>query len=246
MGRFASFFQAYSGIIILENIGNSIVVILGIGLFFIFFCAVIYKFRQEMAKFSIDRPMMWQTTAHQLNFDYCLEGTLLVNKMAIYKLLKPGSSPSFKACAMGSKDGVKIALGDLMYKESRRGTIAHFTQTICILTFEDARFSHSLLRNEHKFYDYFNKLEGIQDIDFPNDKAFSDAFIVQGTIVGKTKEIFTNEVRKLFLDNIAPELQFEAQGKAIVINYGDAIVPKNLEKFIRFIFALAKAIDQHD
>lgn len=229
-----------------DDFAIGFILFIGVALFFVFGCKVISLIWEEVSKQRVNRLQLWLKVAKKLKFSCISEGTIIINRLSYFKLLQFGYSRSFKSCVLGNKDGVEIALGDLICKTRERGVEGDIVQTICILTFKNATFSHCFMRNEHKFYDYFNKLTGLQDINFDEDKKFSDAFIVQGTFVKHVKKIFSSEVRKLFLDNIAPELQFEAQSKSIIINYGDHLAPKNVDKFISFIFGLAEAINKQN
>lgn len=86
--------------------------------------------------------------------------------------------------------------------------------TVCLLHKPGFAFPKFFMRKEEIFFDYIGEKLGYQDIDFVEDKTFSDKFVLQGENENKIRSFFNGRVRKAFVDVFGNKYTYEASGEA--------------------------------
>jgi hypothetical protein len=119
----------------------------------------------------------------------------------------------------GRRDGVDFVLADysyvLMSGHPRNMTV---DQTVCFLFDQSIQLPHFFLRKKKPLMDSVGKLLGGKDIIFSDDKAFSDAIVLQGANEDSAREFFSPQIRKAFLKFAGSDIQVEAWKDFIVVH----------------------------
>lgn len=68
---------------------------------------------------------------------------------------------------------------------------------------DDLRVPHFFARRQIALFDWLGRTFGGQDIDFPQDEAFSTAFVLQGEDEAATRELFAPSLRQALLRQTA-------------------------------------------
>ena len=75
-------------------------------------------------------------------------------------------------------------------------------------------------------FDALGQSLGGQDIDFEDDKAFSDAFVLQGDNETAVRDLFDTQVRQWFVAQAARSFFFETRGDTLLFHTGNRRPPR--------------------
>lgn len=141
------------------------------------------------------------------------------SKFRNFKLFDSGRSQSCTNLLSGIKDNLKVYVFDFSYVTGSGKNRTHYMQTVCTVC--DTRLikiPHFFLRRERSFIDFFGKMFGGQDINFPEDKEFSDSFVLQGYNEADTRQLFDSKIRKEFLRFKHSDYRIEGDAQTIVVH----------------------------
>lgn len=168
----------------------------------IFFAFYLEKKRRESLK------------AFALMHGYMFEAKpLLDEKMAKFKLGKHGYSRRMRNLISGSKRGVRIEIFDYQYRVGGGKSSSTYNQTV-IKVATPSEIPSFVLSQENFFNKMAEKL-GFQDIDFEEDKEFSDAFLLKGKDEVQIRQFFNKSLRNVLVSE-AP-ITMESNGEEILI-----------------------------
>ena len=104
------------------------------------------------------------------------------------------------------------------YSERRQAKSIH-TQidSICVLFAENMNLPHFYLRDEGKLYDSLEKMLGGQDINFSEDRDFSNKFVLQGLEEQAIRSFFDRKIRQAFVNKHIKGYMYEGRSNYFVI-----------------------------
>lgn len=112
---------------------------------------------------------------------------------------------------------IEIDVTDYQYITGHGKHRASHNFTICQICSPDAFFPQFFIRDEDKIFDTLGSLLGGQDIDFIEDKGFSDKFVLQGINEGDLRSFFKFNVRRAFTVHHVSGLKYEGIGQHFII-----------------------------
>ena len=89
--------------------------------------------------------------------------------------------------------------------------------TLCQLYKENVQFPVFFVRDENVLLDSVGSMLGGQDIDFAEDKKFSDSFVLQGVNEEEVRRFFKSKVRNSFLKNHKRGNCYESKGRCFLL-----------------------------
>ena len=138
-----------------------------------------------------------------------------------FDVFNQGDSTYFTAGMYGKRGGIEINLVDFtvvkVYHTSkgRRTSKKHYT--LCQLYKEETHFPCFFVRDESFLLDSLGSMFGGQDIDFFEDKTFSDRFVLQGIVESEVRRFFKSKVRKAFLKYHKKGYCYESKGRCLLV-----------------------------
>jgi hypothetical protein len=184
----------------------------------------------------------WQALAQSMSLDYQRDGSALVSRMSGFKLFGLGQSRKAEHLVSGRHEAGDIVLADYRYvTRSGKDSTVH-DQTVCVLRSDWPLLPHCFLRRQVAVFDFFGKVFGGQDIDFPDDREFSRGFVLQGRDESATRALFGPDVRRLFLGMDDKRLQFECLGDTVLVHLGRRLAMKDVPALIERTVRITKAL----
>lgn len=110
-----------------------------------------------------------------------------------------GGSTTFTSIMSGERDGIKYCILDYQGTVTTRRGVNNYNSTICLLSKSGVSFPTFYIRPEMRLTDMLNEKLGMQDIDFEEDKEFSNKYVLQGPNEREIRAYFTPEIRKVFV-----------------------------------------------
>ncbi|MDJ0847796.1 MAG: hypothetical protein QNK04_05345 [Myxococcota bacterium] len=105
---------------------------------------------------------------------------------------------------------------------------------------DDLRVPHFFARRQIALFDWLGRTFGGQDIDFPQDEAFSTAFVLQGEDEAATRELFAPSLRQALLRHDGTSLQLEGRGDTLVLHWGRLVEPETLRQNLDTLIELTR------
>lgn len=147
--------------------------------------------------------------------NYCIREGLKYTERANYipsckvklKLATSAYKNEYSVIMSGERSGIHFCILDFFYY-TRNGSRKingnenrnrNHSYTLCVLSKSGINFPNFYLRQELPMIDWLSEKIGGQDIDFKEDKDFSDKYLLQGVKEKEIREFFTHKVRKAFL-----------------------------------------------
>jgi hypothetical protein len=186
----------------------SLLIVVGVGV------AALNMWRQK------NRTAAWQQVAGELGIEFLGGGGDVLERCPQMKMLTTGHSQRLSNVISGNAGEVCITLGDLRYVTGSGKSQHRHDQTVCILEAADLDLPHFYLRPQRRLFDAFGSLFGGQDIDFAEDAAFSNAYVLQSENEASVREMFDAEVRDWFSNRAGSGLHFEARQGTLVFHTG--------------------------
>ncbi len=186
--------------------------------------------------------MEWEAHAKAYGYDYSVEAPEIRGTFPELKIFKKGHSPRVFNCIRTTRDGVEVIVTDYSYVVGHGKNRSYYGQTLCILDSKDLNLPGCFARRENRFFDFIGKVFGAKDINFYDDKSFSDAFILNGLEVERIRRLFDQEVRDQFCAVSDRKLVFEGKGRTIVIHYGRHLAPSEMDNMLEDAFTLFEAL----
>ena len=92
-----------------------------------------------------------------------------------------------------------------------------YNYTLCQLYKPNIQFPVFSMRDENAFLDSLGSMIGGQDIDFVEDKKFSDAFVLQGDSESDIRRFFNSKVRNTFIKCHKRGYYYESKGRCFLL-----------------------------
>ncbi|NLP05922.1 hypothetical protein GX411_08230 [Candidatus Fermentibacteria bacterium] len=146
-----------------------------------------------------------------------------------FDLFGRGHSRRNRNAVSWTEGSCSLRLSDYQYTVHRstgRGSNSHtYKQTICLLRDPGMALPAFLVRKEKAVLDWIGQKLGMKDIDFPEDEAFSKAFVLKGD-ESLLRSVFDSETRALLLSMKDCFSTLEGAGDALLLNCGRRIPPE--------------------
>jgi hypothetical protein len=164
-------------------------------------------------------------------------------EMQPYKLFNQGHARTVKRLIRGERGENQVAICDYQYTTGGGKQSHTWVQTICVVTSAKRVTPHFYLRRQLPFFDFVGKMFGGQDVNFDQDPAFSQAFVLQ--TVGDEDELrrhFDLQVRSHFVELAAKNLQVEGLNGTLLVHYGTRLKIEQIPGLIDDAQALARTL----
>ncbi len=179
------------------------------------------------------RTQAWQAVADELSVDYLGRDDEILTQYANLKIFSRGHSKQFNNTIRGDAGDTMITLGDYRYRTSSGKNSKTHVQTVCVLQSAMLDLPHCYLRREVFLFDALGQSLGGQDIDFDDDKAFSDAFVLQGDNETAVRNLFDAQVRQWFVAQAARSFFFETHGNTLLFHTGKRRPPREAKELMQ-------------
>lgn len=163
------------------------------------------------------RAEAWRALASSLGLRFLGADENFELRHPAFKIFSRGRDRKAVNVAEGSSGKTRVCLADYRWTTGGGKSRTVHRRTVCVLEREGLALPHFYLRPQG-FLDSVGKLFGGQDIDFPEDPAFSKAFVLQGESEGAARGCFDRRVREWMLSRQAWGLEVEARGGKIVFS----------------------------
>lgn len=193
------------------------------------------------------RTDAWRRVAQTLDLSFRGNNDILLNRFPAFKVFSPGAHQRFYNAVEAHAGTIRITVGDFAYRtfDTRTGMRPkgrRQVQTVCVLESDDLHTPHCHLRPQRAVFDKFGALFGGQDINFVEDRAFSDAFVLQGHNESAVRTLFDARVRAWFTEHHRERFHFETQANRLVFSYGRKRDPKDAPRFMQQVLEVAKLL----
>jgi hypothetical protein len=180
------------------------------------------KRRAALAGKALEMGLLYSETA-----PHFLEGA------PPFKLFQRGRARKARNLLSGSSSGFGVAIADYQYTVSSGKSSQTHRQTVCLLQADGVRLPHCFLRREVPFFDAIGQKLGGQDIDYPEDAAFSKAFVLQGEDPEATRRAFDAGVRTHLMRFAGTGIELEARGDTLLLHRGAVVKPEELRDLLQ-------------
>jgi hypothetical protein len=180
--------------------------------------SIIYSIKREKK-----RTEAWIRTAEDLGLEFLGEDASMMSRCGSFKFFSSGHSKKIRNVIRGEAGGIEIYIMDYKYTTGGGKNSHTHRQTICYLNNPALNLPHCYFRPELAFFDFLGKMFGGKDINFDDDPAFSQAYVLQGENEIAIREMFSPQVREYFTSKRSTKLNFEAEGGAIMFHTGKRV-----------------------
>ena len=157
----------------------------------------------------------------------------LLNELGHFKLFSQGRSRTAKNLMRGSKEVGAVRVCDYQYTTGSGKNSTTHHHTICIINTPNRVAPHFFVRRQNRFFDALGKMFGGQDINFDDDKAFSDAFVLQTE--GQEQQLrgfMTPRLREGLLKLQGKSPLIEVNGDVMVFHLGRRLKPEQIGELV--------------
>jgi hypothetical protein len=178
------------------------------------------------------RHEAWAQAADGLGFSFAPDAPSFLAELGGLKVFSRGHSQ--RVCNLVSGDiwEGKAFLVDFRYVTGGGKSRATHDQTVCVLRLPALALPHFFLRREVRVLDALGEMFGGQDIDFPEDVAFSRAFVLQGEDADAVRALFDPVVRERLRGLAGSRLRLEGRGDTVVLHQGRRIPPQSARELL--------------
>jgi hypothetical protein len=176
---------------------------------------------------ALRRTQAWKDLADRLGFAFSEEEETLGERFP-FRLFSCGDRNTAYNMVAGKKEDVSVVLTDFEYRTvGRKSRVKR--QTICVAAAPGLELPSMLIAREMKLSGFaaaivskitsMLSLEGATDIDFEDDPAFSEAFVLCSREEDRARQVFSAPVRRFFVENKDrfAGRRIETAGNAILI-----------------------------
>ncbi len=167
----------------------------------------------------------WQRAASEMGLPFVGDHSDVLGTCGTLKVFDRGHSRRFYNAIQGDAGDTRITIGDYRFTTGHGKHRTTHLLTVCILESAGLRTPHCYLRPQVAFFDKLGSLLGGQDIDFADDPAFSNAYVLQADTEAAAREWFDEPVRAWFANRLRERLYFETRGNLLVLHYGKTRKP---------------------
>jgi len=118
-------------------------------------------------------------------------------------------------------------------------------QTVVVIESSQLHSPMVFVRRERVLVDWIKEKFGEPDIDFDDDEAFSDAYVVQGLVESEVKRTLTRRVRALLTQNRDVVYSVETNGPYLLVNCGRRIDPESCDDVLKLAIGLEKLLREY-
>jgi hypothetical protein len=180
----------------------------------------------------------WAQAAGSLGFTFAPEAPGFLADLAGFKVFSRGHSQKMRNLASGDTWEGKAYLADFRYVTGGGKSRATHDQTVCVLRLPGLALPHFVLRREVPVLDAIGEMLGGQDLDFPEDAAFSRTFVLQGEEPDALRALFDQVVRERLRGLADPRLHVEGRGDTVVVHRGRSIRPEQARELLETTAAI--------
>jgi len=171
--------------------------------------------------------------ALEMGLQFAQDAPYFVENAPQLRLFQRGRAKKARNVLSGSSSGFEVILADYQYTTSSGKNSQTHRQTVCLLKVSGVRLPHAFLRREVPFFDAIGQKLGGQDIDFPEDSAFSKAFVLQGEEPEATRGLFGAGVRTHFMRFAGTGIEMEVRGDTLLLHRGIRVKPEELRDLLQ-------------
>ncbi|NCB39270.1 MAG: hypothetical protein EOM80_10905 [Erysipelotrichia bacterium] len=179
--------------------------------------------------------------ASKMGFSYTEEDQGFCGRFKHLKIFSRGHSQRAFNVLVGEKNNIKVEIADYYYTTGSGKNKSVTQQTVCVITDPELSLPHFFLRRELSILDFLGKMFGGQDINFPEDNAFSGAFVLQGIVENETRELFNKDIRGAFMRFAATNSQAEGLGHFLVFHRSVTLEPEQIPGLLKDTFDIYHA-----
>ncbi len=165
----------------------------------------------------------------------------LLADLAGMRMLSHGHAHQFLNVMRGARGGDAIALADHRWvtgggknRHVHRGSLA-------IVRRPRLALPHFFMRPQRAVLDDIGRLLGGQDINFPDDAEFSQAFVLQGENEEATRALFGPSLRQQ-LRELARDVRVEGRGDMLLVQRARAVKAEEATSFLDAAMALLEVV----
>lgn len=189
--------------------------------------------------FDKKRREAWQAMAETLGFAYTERDTSIPDTYSALKLFREGRGRRADNVLRGSHGGITALLLDYQYTTGSGKNSSTHVHTLCLVEDEDLYLPDLLLRKKVRFFDFLGELFGGQDVNFEEDPAFSESFVLQGSDEEAVRKLFSPAIRAHILEKREMPYHVMGLGHALMIAYTGRRAPKLAPEMLQEVFSLA-------
>jgi hypothetical protein len=168
----------------------------------------------------------WQQAAAQLGLAYEGPGNDLLDRFGQFTTLQRGRRQEIRNAIVGvDDDDLEIILADFRYTTGSGKNSRRHVETLCIVHHPAMALPTCFLRPQSLLFDALGRLFGGQDIDIPEDPAFSRAFVLQGHVPDAIVRLFSDSLRAWCVAQRKNNLHFETQRATFLFHRARKIPP---------------------
>lgn len=179
------------------------------------------------------RTASWRQVAQELGISFLGDDDATPARLAAMKTFSRGRGRCLDNVIAGDSGDMRITLGDYRYTTGSGKNRTTHRETVCILEAQELDLPTCFLRPQIRFFDAIGALLGGQDIDFDDDAAFSNAYVLQGDDEQAVRARFTPDIRAWFAQRRSNRYQFEARGDALVFHTGRLRKPEEARQILQ-------------
>lgn len=169
----------------------------------------------------------------------------LVPALAGFKLFNRGRGRQFGSGVSGSAASGQTVILDYGFATGATQHRAWNEQTICAVRVPGAALPHGFFRRQDPVSDGFGKLLGGQDLDFAEDRSFSQAWVVQTNGPEAQLRAFLGPAVRAHLLQLAPTslgTEIEFYGEWVLLHHGKLLEGAALDGLVTETTALATTL----
>ena len=212
------------------------------GIAFVFFACAVFGGISALFYFEKKRSNAIKAMASKMGFNHIKRDESFIDSHKNLEMFNEGEAHRLENILEGTRNGVKVVMGEYDVRFGRQGHGIHRPKTICAIVDPALSLPHFSLRRQQKIADKIGAALGGQDINFNEDKKFSEAFVLQGNKADETRSFFDADVRKAFMKFASSETQVEAENDTLVIHRNLIIEPELWSPLLRDSFSLYEAL----
>jgi hypothetical protein len=149
-----------------------------------------------------------------------------------FRLFTVGRSQSVKNVLRGQRDVGHVMLCDFHYVTGGGKNQSSHVRTVCVVRTPGRPAPTFQVRRQRPVLDSVGRLFGGQDLDFPDDPAFSKAWVLQGPDEEAVRRFVGFPLRGWLTESAPADMVAETEGERLLVHLGRALKPADLGELI--------------
>jgi hypothetical protein len=174
----------------------------------------------------------WQRAAEELGLAYYGPQNDLLARFGHLFTLKRGRRQQVANAIAGVDGDLEVIVADFRYVTGSGKSTRRHTETLAIVHRPGLGLPACTLRPQVRLFDYLGKLFGGQDIDFPEDAEFSQAYVLKGNLPEAIRRMLGDAARAWLIERRAKNLHCETDRDTLVFHYSRKIRPEQARDLI--------------